>query len=986
MSLNANIRTMITNLVAASVSPTCKIRRNIKIWISINDPNGVYKIMEDICCQIEKNVNEQNPHEDFSMLGKRPSEMKKFLENRYKMAIKPMELLGRAVLILSFYGYGLSTPSVSDLFLEMCTRLNASDQTTLTCLLSALLFDGDNDRKTTINTILISEDEHSYDKNCPYSSLSDLMAAVDKRENGQSTEQGKQKEKTMQIQNSNGKGSTDGKKKSIKSPDVINDTECKKTEDDQPGKYQSDDEPFGWNTHTKEALQSENGKDVIVGHFQKQETKPQTENRSPTIQESDSKCKMLKEELIEKEKLLENTNRRLKEMSEQSNKLNIEIKKLRTNTRALENDLEERNKNCSHQILRIAELTKQNENLTEDLRLTKGKNGDLSQKENELKSLAKDAQVEVMKLQKHQTEILEKLSEKENRLIDHKRKLKEVSEQNNDLNAQNTQLKRKQKLTEYDIEQKNKKYATLSSELEEMTKKNQDLKTKLSSIQQEKEMGVSKTEREMHYRINESQQKISKLERSLKAANEKLDTKVKALVGMENQLEKVRKQNEEMVAESQANGQLINDLNAKLNQLKEINEQNEITRKSRDREIVEVEVKLKAELDMAEKKVQQFLEKEIKWKTDKRSLELKLQKIMGKLEHLEQSRNLEENTGLIKNKEENLRLQGCLENAKTDISDLKTKYEYLYNELREKNTKLAEGSMKLENLLVQNGELLEKVETIQKKYDCVLSDNQDKSITIQRQERKIDKLKAELRDNISVNAVHQYEMIRKLNSQMIVELKKNKIEKKKLLTGNKDLENHARRYRKRVTVLEQSQEELKSQIIKQTKDFEDANNRAQHRLRLFERSIRRLVNNRTGNSKINKLKDCELKEKDVQTNFIESLNGTDDLAGTNMACSNFAELPRQSLGPKSTTPPKRFNCMLMQSQNSTSAPNRFAPSKAEKRTPPPRPQKRSLVTGATFKPPKPSIFEDQYLTNALNTCRELNAIADAFDAIHRSKN
>ncbi|KAL7670124.1 hypothetical protein ACOME3_005072 [Neoechinorhynchus agilis] len=140
----------------------------------------------------------------------------------------------------------------------------------------------------------------------------------------------------------------------------------------------------------------------------------------------------------------------------------------------------------------------------------------------------------------------------------------------------------------------------------------------------------------------------------------------------EKHLEKVIKRNEEMVVELKANGQPINDLKAKLNRLKEINDQNEIERKARDLQIAEVEAKLKAEMDMAAKEVEQFSQKEIKWKTDKQSLEVKLQNIMGKLEHLEQSRNFEENTRLMERKEENLRLQGCLGNAQSEICDHKT--------------------------------------------------------------------------------------------------------------------------------------------------------------------------------------------------------------------------------------------------------------------------------------------------------------------------
>ncbi|KAL7670132.1 hypothetical protein ACOME3_005070 [Neoechinorhynchus agilis] len=249
---------------------------------------------------------------------------------------------------------------------------------------------------------------------------------------------------------------------------------------------------------------------------------------------------------------------------------------------------------------------------------------------------------------------------------------------------------------------------------------------------------------------------------------------------------------------------------------------------------------------MAAKRVEQFSQTEIKLKTDKQSLELKLQNIMGKLEHLEQSRNLEENTRLMESKEENLRLQGCLGNAQSEICDLKTKSESLNKELREKKTKLAESSMKLENLLVQNGELLEKVETIQRKFDCALSEYQNRSIIIQTQESEISKLKAELRENVSVYAHEKWEMMKKLNGQMIDELKKSKLEKNKLLKRNKDLEDHFGRYTRKVTVLEQPQEELKSQMCNQTKDFEDTNNRPKHRLRLFERMIRRLLNWRIG--------------------------------------------------------------------------------------------------------------------------------------------
>ncbi|KAL7670123.1 hypothetical protein ACOME3_005063 [Neoechinorhynchus agilis] len=830
MSLNANIRTMITNLIAASVSPTCKVRRNIRTWISINDPNAVYKIMQDICSQIENTVNEQNPPVDFLMLGKKPSEMKKLLENRFKMAIKPLELLGRASLILSFYCYGLSTPSVSEFFLQMCTRLNQSDQTTLTCLLSALLFDGDKDRKTTINNILASEGESPYDKNCPYSSLSDLIVAIQNSENGQSTELEKPKE-TKETEHSNGKGSNDGKKESIKSPDLLNGTQCIENGGDPLGKYESDDEPFGWSKHIEGASKSTNNKNVNIDNFRKQETKPQTESRLSPIRDIDSQCKMLKEELSEKEMLLEDTNRSLKEISAQNDELNAQI---------------ERDKKCSDQNIRITELAKQNANLKEDLRLAKSTNADLSKKENELKSFAEDAQEEVMKLQEYQKEILESLNEKENRLIDNKRRLKEVSNQNNDLNAKISVLTKRQKINENEIEQKNKKCGTLSSELEEMTKENRDLKTKLSSAQREKEINLSKTEREMQCRIDESQRKIINLERSLKLANEEFDSKVQGSSETEKHLEKVIKQNEEMAAEFKANGQLINDLRAKLNQLKEINDQNEIERKSRDRRIAEVEAKLRAETDMAAKRVEQFSQTEIKLKTDKQSLELKLQNIMGKLEHLEQSRNLEENTRLMESKEENLRLQGCLGNAQSEICDLKTKSESLNKELREKKTKLAESSMKLENLLVQNGELLEKVETIQRKFDCALSEYQNRSIIIQTQESEISKLKAELRENVSVYAHEKWEMMKKLNGQMIDELKKSKLEKNKLLKRNKDLEDHFGRYTRKVTVLEQPQEELKSQMCNQTKDFEDTNNRPKHRLRLFERMIRRLLNWRIG--------------------------------------------------------------------------------------------------------------------------------------------
>ncbi|KAL7670140.1 hypothetical protein ACOME3_005078 [Neoechinorhynchus agilis] len=845
MSLNANIRTMITNLIAASVSPTCKVRRNIRTWISINDPNAVYKIMQDICSQIENTVNEQNPPVDFLMLGKKPSEMKKLLENRFKMAIKPLELLGRASLILSFYCYGLSTPSVSEFFLQMCTRLNQSDQTTLTCLLSALLFDGDKDRKTTINNILASEGESPYDKNCPYSSLSDLIVAIQNSENGQSTELEKPKE-TKETEHSNGKGSNDGKKESIKSPDLLNGTQCIENGGDPLGKYESDDEPFGWSKHIEGASKSTNNKNVNIDNFRKQETKPQTESRLSPIRDIDSQCKMLKEGLSEKEKLLEDTNRRLKEISAQNDELNAQIVKLRMITRKIENDFEERDKKCSDQNMRITELAKQNANLKEDLRLAKSTNADLSKKENELKSFAEDAQEEVIKLKEYQKKILESLNEKENHLIDNKRRLKEVSNQNNELSAKISVLTKKQKINEYEIEQKNKKCGTLSSELEEMTKENRDLKTKLSSAQREKEINLSKTEREMQCRINESQRKIINLERSLKEANEKFDAKVLGSSETEKHLEKVIKRNEEMVVELKANGQLINNLKAKLNRLKEINDKNEIERKARDLQIAELEAKLKAEIGMAAKEVEQFSQKEIKWKTDERSLQLKLQNIMEKLEHLEQSRNLEENTRLMESKEENLRLQGCLGNAQSEICDLKTKSESLNTELREKNTKLTESSMKLENLLMQNGELSEKVETIQRKFDCVLSENQNRSKIIQTQESEISKLKAELRENVSVYAQEKWEMMKKINGQMIEELKKSKLEKNMLLKRNKDFEDHFGRNTRKVTVLEQPQE-LKSQMCNQTKDFEDTNNRPKHRLRLFERMIRRLLNWRIGN-------------------------------------------------------------------------------------------------------------------------------------------
>ncbi|KAL7670125.1 hypothetical protein ACOME3_005073 [Neoechinorhynchus agilis] len=96
--------------------------------------------------------------------------------------------------------------------------------------------------------------------------------------------------------------------------------------------------------------------------------------------------------------------------------------------------------------------------------------------------------------------------------------------------------------------------------------------------------------------------------------------------------------------------------------------------------------------------------------------------------------------------------------------------------------------MKLENLLMHNGELLEKLETIQRKFDCVLSENQNRSIIIQTQESEISTLKAELREKVSVYAREKWEMMKKLNGQMIDELKKSKLEKNKLLKRNKDLD------------------------------------------------------------------------------------------------------------------------------------------------------------------------------------------------------
>ncbi|KAL7675312.1 hypothetical protein ACOME3_001575 [Neoechinorhynchus agilis] len=89
---------------------------------------------------------------------------------------------------------------------------------------------------------------------------------------------------------------------------------------------------------------------------------------------------------------------------------------------------------------------------------------------------------------------------------------------------------------------------------------------KLSSVQREKEMELSN-------RHVENKQKINKLEKSLKKANEKLDAKIKSSADMEKQFEEVRKKNEEIIIQFEDSVQLISDLKAKLTELKEINDQ-----------------------------------------------------------------------------------------------------------------------------------------------------------------------------------------------------------------------------------------------------------------------------------------------------------------------------------------------------------------------------------------------------------------------------
>ncbi|KAL7675311.1 hypothetical protein ACOME3_001574 [Neoechinorhynchus agilis] len=162
-------------------------------------------------------------------------------------------------------------------------------------------------------------------------------------ENGQPTEQEKHKE-TNKFENSKDKENKDDKETTIKCPDVINGSELNEVEDEPQGKNQSDDLPFGLNNHKRETSQSANRENV--NDFHKQDNKLKTESRTTKIQDVDSQCKMLMENLSQNQNLLQNANRGLKEVSVANNELNVEIQKMRMTKTTMENDLKDKTKKC----------------------------------------------------------------------------------------------------------------------------------------------------------------------------------------------------------------------------------------------------------------------------------------------------------------------------------------------------------------------------------------------------------------------------------------------------------------------------------------------------------------------------------------------------------------------------------------------------------------------------------------------------------------
>ncbi|KAL7675562.1 hypothetical protein ACOME3_001831 [Neoechinorhynchus agilis] len=106
------------------------------------------------------------------------------------------------------------------------------------------------------------------------------------------------------------------------------------------GKYESDDEPFGWNKHIKEASINANGNDLnilLLSSARHSISNGISNSQNPRCLFSVQNV----EEGTKAKRKSSNVNRRLNEMPGQNSEFNTQIKMLRLNTKRIENDLEE---------------------------------------------------------------------------------------------------------------------------------------------------------------------------------------------------------------------------------------------------------------------------------------------------------------------------------------------------------------------------------------------------------------------------------------------------------------------------------------------------------------------------------------------------------------------------------------------------------------------------------------------------------------------
>ncbi|KAL7671590.1 hypothetical protein ACOME3_006483 [Neoechinorhynchus agilis] len=140
MILNSSTQLTLTNWALIAMSKTSPLKSKIRRCFTSNDVNILYNVLNDIC----KQVLESSMNPNFELKGKKPGEIKKFLETHFQMSLQINEPIGRVILFLMFISYGLSTQEVNPFFLEVCQKLSEDEQDFLVGLISILTMN-DND-------------------------------------------------------------------------------------------------------------------------------------------------------------------------------------------------------------------------------------------------------------------------------------------------------------------------------------------------------------------------------------------------------------------------------------------------------------------------------------------------------------------------------------------------------------------------------------------------------------------------------------------------------------------------------------------------------------------------------------------------------------------------------------------------------------------------------------------------------------------------